>query len=165
MVIVMKIKLVLTDIDGCLTYNSVFYTVNGDKIKRFNMNDGMGVKILHENNILVGVISGDNSLASKQRMEDLGVDYIYIGIKSKMEILEEIANDLKISRDEIAYMGDDLQDLDVLKEVGLSVAPNNAVLEVKNSVKKVMDKDGGYGAFREFAEYVLDCNKKIEGEN
>ena len=155
----------MTDIDGCLTDNSVFYMPDGNKIKKFNMADGMGVKLLQKNDILVGVISGDNSLASKKRMEDLGVNYIYVGVKDKKEILDKIANDLDISYEEIAYMGDDVQDLCVLKEVGLAFAPNNALDEVKKCVKVVTKKAGGLGAFREFAEYVIDYNKKIESED
>lgn len=160
----MKIKLVLTDIDGCMTDNSVIYTPNGEKLKKFNMNDGMGVKLLKKNGILVGVISGDNSLASKHRMQDLGIDFIYIGVKNKKDILNKISRDSGIAYEEIAYMGDDLQDIEVLKEIALPVAPSNAILEVKNIVKFVTVKEGGLGAFREYAEYVINYNKNIEGE-
>ena len=160
----MKIKLVLTDIDGCMTDNCVFYTPSGDKIKKFNMADGMGVKILQNEALLVGVISGDNSLASKKRMEDLKVNYIYIGVRDKNKVLDELIKNLNISLDEIAYMGDDVQDLCILKKVGLSVCPNDAVSEVKECVNVILSKSGGNGAFREYADYVLDYNRKIEGE-
>lgn len=161
----MKIKLVLTDIDGCMTDNCVFYTPSGDKVKKFNMADGMGVKILQNEGLSVGVISGDNSMASKKRMEDLKVNYIYINVKEKDKILDELIRNLNIKLDEVAYMGDDLQDLCVLKKVGLSFCPNNAVSEVKECVNVVLNKSGGDGAFREYADYVLDYNRKIERKN
>lgn len=153
------IKLVLTDVDGCLTDCSVMYTSNGEKIKKFNMYDGMGVSMLHSKNIKVGIISSDNSLATLKRAEDLKMDYIYIGKKTKIDVLYEIVEKEKISLNEIAYMGDDIQDIGVIEKVGLSAAPANAVENVKKIVDYVTLKCGGKGAYREFVEYILEMEE------
>lgn len=153
-----KIKLVLTDVDGCLTDGSVYYGPNHEKIKKFNMQDGMALKLLRENNILTGIISADNSEATRYRAEDLKFDFIYINIKDKLAKFEEILETNNLQKDEVAYMGDDIQDLCILNQVSVSVAPNNAVDEVKKAVSHITQKSGGDGAFREYAEYIIKLN-------
>lgn len=153
-----KIKLLLTDVDGCLTDGSVYYGPNHEKIKKFNMQDGMALKLLRENNILTGIISADNSEATRYRAEDLKFDFIYINIKDKLAKFEEILETNNLQRDEVSYMGDDIQDLCILNQVSVSVAPNNAVDEVKKAVSHITQKSGGDGAFREYAEYIIKLN-------
>lgn len=153
-----KIKLLLTDVDGCLTDGSVYYGPNHEKIKKFNMQDGMALKLLRENNILTGIISADNSEATRFRAEDLKFDFICINIKDKLAKFEEILKANNIQKDEVAYMGDDIQDLCILNQVKVSVAPNNAVDEVKKVVSHITQKSGGNGAFREYAEYIIKLN-------
>lgn len=153
-----EIKLVLTDVDGCLTDGSVYYGPNHEKYKKFNMQDGMALKLLHENKILAGIITSDNSNATKYRAEDLMFDYILINVKDKLKKFEELLNKLDISKEEVAYMGDDVQDLEILEQVGVSFAPNNAVEAVKNKVQHVTKKNGGDGAFREYVEQVINFN-------
>ena len=142
----MQIKMILTDVDGCLTDGTIYYGPNHEKYKKFNMQDGMALRILRENNILTGIISSDNSQATKYRAEDLKFDIICIGEKNKLVKFEEIIKEYELKKEEVAYMGDDIQDLCVLEQVGLAVAPNNA------------QKKGGEGAFREFAEYIVKMN-------
>ena len=153
-----KIKLLLTDVDGCLTDGSVYYGPNHEKIKKFNMQDGMALKLLRENNISTGIISADNSEATRYRAEDLKFDFICINIKDKLAKFEEILKANNIQKDEVAYMGDDIQDLCILNQVSVSVAPNNAVDEVKKAVSHITQKSGGDGAFREYAEYIIKLN-------
>ena len=153
-----KIKLLLTDVDGCLTDGSVYYGPNHEKIKKFNMQDGMALRLLRENNILTGIISSDNSEATRYRAEDLKFDFICINIKDKLTKFEEILEANNIQKDEVAYMGDDIQDLCILSQVKASVAPNNAVDEVKKAVSHITQKSGGNGAFREYAEYIIKLN-------
>lgn len=153
-----KIKLLLTDVDGCLTDGSVYYGPNHEKIKKFNMQDGMALRLLRENNILTGIISSDNSEATRYRAEDLKFDFICINIKDKLTKFEEILEANNIQKDEVAYMGDDIQDLCILNQVKVSVAPNNAVDEVKKVVSHITQKSGGNGAFREYAEYIIKLN-------
>lgn len=154
----MQIKMILTDVDGCLTDGTIYYGPNHEKYKKFNMQDGMALRILRENNILTGIISSDNSQATKYRAEDLKFDIICIGEKNKLTKFEEIIKEYELKKEEVAYMGDDIQDLCVLEQVGLAVAPNNAVEEVKNKVDYITQKKGGEGAFREFAEYIVKMN-------
>lgn len=154
----MRIKMILTDVDGCLTDGSVYYGPNHEKFKKFNMQDGMAVKILKHNKILVGVISSDDSMATKYRMEDLKFDIICIDVKDKLEKFKEILYYYNVDAKEVAYMGDDIQDLDVIKAASFSVAPNNAVESVKEKVNYVTKKCGGEGAFREFVEKVIEMN-------
>ena len=153
-----KIKLLLTDVDGCLTDGSVYYGPNHEKIKKFNMQDGMALKLLRENNILTGIISADNSEATRYRAEDLKFDFIYINIKDKLAKFEEILETNNLQKDEVAYMGDDIQDLCILNQVEASVAPNNAVDEVKKAVSHITQKSGGNGVFREYEEYIIKLN-------
>lgn len=153
-----KIELVLTDVDGCMTNNLVFYTPNHEKIKGFNMQDGMGVKRLHEHGIITGIITGDASDATKHRAEDLKMDIIRINVKDKLKELYKIIEEYDIDIEKVAYMGDDIQDLSVLEVVGVSVAPNNAIEEVKEKVKYVTKKSGGNGAYREYSDYIIKLN-------
>lgn len=153
-----KIKLVLTDVDGCLTDGTVYYGPNHEKYKKFNMQDGMALKILKKNNILSGIISADNSEATRYRAEDLKFDYICININDKLQKFNEILEKNNITEDEVAYMGDDIQDICILERVGQAVAPNNAVKQVKEIVKYITKKNGGDGAFREFVEYIIKLN-------
>ena len=153
-----KIKLLLTDVDGCLTDGTVYYGPNHEKIKKFNMQDGMALKLLRDNDILTGIISSDNSEATKYRAEDLKFDFICINIKDKLSRFEGILKENNISKDEVAYMGDDIQDLCILSQVGISVAPSNAVEDVKNNVSYITQRSGGNGAFREYAEYIIKLN-------
>ncbi len=154
----MKIKLVLTDVDGCLTNGSVIYGPNHEKYKVFNMQDGMGVKILKENGYLTGILSSDESKSTEYRARDLNLDIIEIGAKDKLSIFENILKKYDISAEEVAYMGDDIQDLCILEKVGLAFAPKNAVEKVKSKVKNISNVPGGEGAFREFAEFVIKNN-------
>ena len=153
-----KIKMFLTDVDGCLTDGSVYYGPNHEKFKKFNMQDGMALRLLKQNNIFSGIISSDNSQATKCRAEDLKFDIIFIDVKDKLLKFEEIIKDYGIEKNEVAYMGDDIQDLCVLEQVGLSFAPNNAVKDVKQKVHYVTQKNGGEGAFREVTEYIIRFN-------
>lgn len=154
------IKVVLTDVDGCLTDGSILYSNEGQKFKKFNMHDGMAVRILEKYNIKCGIISSDDSISSKNRAQDLKMDYIYINKKNKIDVLYEIVEKEKISLDYVAYMGDDIQDLEIIEKVGFSAAPNNAVETVKKKVNFVTKKNGGEGAFREFVEKII----KMEGK-
>ena len=159
----MNIKMVLTDVDGCMTNNHVIYTEKGEKLKIFNMQDGMGVNLLKKEGIVTGIISGDSSYEKKKRAEDLKIDLIYTGVKNKAEVLNNICDEHDIDFEQIAYMGDDIQDICVMEKVGISVAPNNAVQEVKEKAQYVTEKNGGDGAYREYVEYILKLLKEERG--
>lgn len=151
-----KPKLILTDIDGVWTDGGMYYDQTGNEWKKFHTYDGAAVVLAHENNIPVGIITGEDTLIVKRRAEKLKVDYLFQGIKDKLSVANELIKQLGISMDEVAYIGDDFNDVTLLKEVGISACPDNASDTIKNMVNIVTVKKGGEGAFREFVEYILN---------
>jgi len=153
--ILKKIKIVLTDVDGVLTDCGMYYTENGLWMKKFNVRDGMGSSLLRKAGYKVGIISTDKTDIAKARGEWLNLDYIYYGIEDKKKILDEICSKEQINYDNVAFIGDDINDSTILGTVGFSAAPKDAMAQIKNIVDYVCNKKGGDGAFREFAELIL----------
>ena len=149
------IKLVLTDIDGVWTDGGMYYDQTGNEWKRFNTSDSAGVLFCKTQSIKVGIITGETTEIVKRRAEKLKVDFLFQGAKNKLEIAKGICKELHIELNEVAYIGDDLNDINLLKEAGLSACPANAPLYVKNKVTWVMQSRGGEGVFREFVERIL----------
>jgi len=156
-----KIKLLLTDCDGVLTDGRVYYSERGEEMKIFSLRDGMGVERLRKLvDVDTGIISGENSEILLRRVEKLNIKEYYFGIKDKLEKFIEILEKNDLSADEIAYIGDDCNDLEIMKHVGLSACPSNATSEIKKSANLIMDSEGGYGAFRDFAEVIIENKLK-----
>lgn len=155
-----KIKIVLTDIDGVLTDGSLYYSDNGLVMKKFFVKDGMGAILLKENGIEVGIVSSDNSDTAKSRGKRLNLELVYYGVKNKKEVIDEICSLRNIKQENIAFIGDDVNDLDALKAAGFSACPKDAVDSVSSVVDYVCHKEGGKGAFRELADLVLKNKKK-----
>ena len=155
-----KIKLLLTDCDGVLTDAGVYYGLNGEELKKFSIRDGMGVERLFKLvKVETGIISGETSLSLQKRADKLKITELHLGIKSKVDLLEDIKSRKKIKSSEIAYIGDDVNDLDIIKKIGLSACPNDAMDMVKQKVQYVCSEKGGQGAFREFAELIISAKK------
>ena len=154
-----KIKMFLTDCDGTLTDGGMYYTVNGDTMKKFCTSDGVGLNLLKSYGIITGIITGENSEIVQKRGEKLKLDEIMIGIQNKLEVVTKLCQKYNVSLNEVAYIGDDLNDVELLKSVGLSICPANAVDEVKNIADYVTKNSGGNGAVRESAEYILEGEK------
>ncbi len=150
-----KIKIVLADIDGVLTDGGLYYSSEGLQMKRFNVKDGMGAVMLKKKGYKVGIISSDKSAIAQARADKLKLDFVYYGVENKMKVIEEICISNNIMKDEIAYMGDDEIDLEVLKNVGISACPNDAIKPVKDCVNFISSKPGGHGAFRELADLII----------
>ena len=150
-----EIKVVLTDVDGVLTDAGMYYAESGEELKKFNTNDGMGFELLRNAGYKTGIITSENTSIVERRAKKLKCDYLYQGIKNKLEIVKEIAGLENISLSQIAYIGDDLNDLNALENVGYSACPANANETIKNTVHKRLFKSGGEGAFREFAHTIL----------
>lgn len=150
-----NIKCLLTDCDGVLTNGAMYYTENGDEIKKFSTHDGMGFKLLRENGFITGIITGENVQLVKRRFEKLGLDELYMGVSDKLKVLDEICEKYNLNYDEIAYVGDDINDLPIINKVGFSCSVNNAVDEVKKYADYVTTKNGGDGAIREITELLL----------
>ena len=154
-----KIKLIGTDIDGVWTDAKMYYTETGEFIKAFSTYDGMAVQLLKEQNIEIAILTSENSKIVKSRAEKLKIKFVYIDEQKKLLRIKSICNRLNITMEEVAYIGDDINDLDVLKNVGLSAMPiNSPILEFFNP-DYITKKRGGDGAFREFVDLILK-NKK-----
>lgn len=156
------IKLVIFDFDGVFTDGKIIFDSQGNAMKHYQAKDGMGIFRLHDAGFEIGVISGWPDNVSQQAvLKHLKIKRVSLGSNSKLEILDQWCKELDITLDEIAYMGDDLNDIKVMKEVKLVACPNNAVEEVKDIANFICKTNGGEGAVREFCEYLIrNKNKK-----
>lgn len=150
-----SIKLMLTDIDGVWTDGGMYYDQTGNEWKKFNTSDSAGVLFCHRLNIPIGILTGEETAIVKRRAEKLKIDYLFQGVTDKLAIATQLIEQLNISFDEVAYIGDDILDIELLKKVGHSGAPANAPIYLKNIVNFVTERKGGEGAFREFTEYLF----------
>jgi 3-deoxy-D-manno-octulosonate 8-phosphate phosphatase (KDO 8-P phosphatase) len=156
-----KIKLILTDNDGVFTDTGVYYSDKGEMLKRFSIRDGMGVERLKKiSGIETGIITGELSPSVKKRAEKLGIKKLHLGVKDKTSLLKKILKEDSLKAENIAFIGDDVNDIELIKSAGLSAAPADAMPDIKNIVDYVCDERGGYGAFREFAELIIVLNQK-----
>tara|TARA_Y100001960_G_scaffold23503_2_gene20704 strand:+ start:1058 stop:1528 length:471 start_codon:yes stop_codon:yes gene_type:complete len=153
-----NIKLVATDIDGVWTDAKMHYTENGDFMKSFSTYDGMGVEMLRNKNIETVIMTSENSKIVLKRAEKLKIKEVYINEKNKLERLKKICSNKKITLNEVAYIGDDINDVEVLKNVGISALTNNSPIKEQIKVDYITEKKGGDGAFREFVELILKEN-------
>ena len=156
------IKLVLLDVDGTLTDGGIYRGNNGEELKRFNVKDGYAIVNAQKLGIEFGIITGRKSELVEIRSNELKIKYLYQGISEKTVILEEIMQKTGLKKEEIAYMGDDLNDILIMKQSGLTGAPKDAADEVIQIVDFVSGKNGGSGAGREFVEYILKKDGKWE---
>ena len=160
-----RISLVLTDNDGVLTDNGVYYSDLGEVLKRYSIRDGMGVARLREVGIETGIISGENSQSMIRRAEKLRLSNCYFGIADKEAELTRILIDTGLDISQIAYIGDDVNDLGVLRAIrsgGLTGAPSDAMPVVKRQVHYVANAAGGHGAFRDFAEWIISLRRPTD---
>ena len=156
------IKLVLLDVDGTLTDGGIYRGNNGEELKRFNVKDGYAIVNAQKLGIEFGIITGRKSELVEIRSNELKIKYLYQGISEKTVILKEIMQKTELKKEEIAYMGDDLNDILIMKQSGLTGAPKDAADEVIQIVDFVSEKNGGSGAVREFVEYILKKDGKWE---
>lgn len=148
-------KLILTDIDGVWTDGGMYYNQDGMELKKFNTYDSAGVLFAHHLGISVGILTGEDTNIVKRRADKLKVDYLYMGCKNKVEVVEELCSQLGISLADVAYIGDDLNDMALLKLVGWAGVPTSAPEYVKALSNVSLSKKGGEGVFREFVENLL----------
>ena len=156
------IKLVLLDVDGTLTDGRIYRGNNGEELKRFNVKDGYAIVNAQKLGIEFGIITGRKSELVEIRSNELKIKYLYQGISEKTVILKEIMQKTGLKKEEIAYMGDDLNDILIMKQSGLTGAPKDATDEVIRIADFVSEKNGGSGAVREFVEYILKKDGKWE---
>ena len=153
-----NIKLFILDVDGVLTDGKLYISHDGTESKAFNTQDGLGIKRLQRHtDIEIAVISGRKSRGTELRLQELQIKHIFLGYSNKIPVYEELLSTLNISPDQVAYMGDDLPDAEVMQHVGLSIAVNNAVTEVKKIADLVTEKNGGEGAVRMACEHLINA--------
>tara|TARA_B110000467_G_C18151498_1_gene384471 strand:+ start:147 stop:662 length:516 start_codon:yes stop_codon:yes gene_type:complete len=149
-------KLVITDIDGVWTDGGMYYDNLGNEWKKFNTADSAGILFLKFLDIPVVIISGEDTEIVRRRADKLGISHLYLGVKNKVQVAQKLCKELDVLLSEVAYIGDDINDIPLLKKVGLSAAPHNAPKYVKDVVDLKLKIKGGDGAFREFVEVIIN---------
>ena len=156
-----KIKLLLLDVDGVLTDGRLYYGNSGEEMKAFNIQDGLGIKLLQQGGIQVGIITGRVSDLLQRRAIELGINPLIQGREDKLTALNELMLTTALSLDEVAFVGDDLPDLAVIKKVGLGITVANGSATLKAIADWQTTRKGGDGAVREVAEMLLTCQDKF----
>lgn len=156
------IKLIVLDVDGCLSDGKIIYSEDMIESKAFNIKDGLGISTWVKIGNEVAIITGRNSKIVQRRAEELGVQHLFQGIKDKDRVLKELVSSLGISFDNVAVIGDDLNDFKMLNLAGKSFTPKNGVKEIQDIVDVVLSRDGGDGAVREMIDSLVDSNNQRE---
>lgn len=155
-----KVKLLLMDCDGVLTDGRLYYTESGEQMKVFNVRDGQGIVSWHKAGFRSGIISGRNAKKIIEcRATELGIHYIKVCSLDKAKDLNDLLQDAKVKFEEVAYIGDDIGDIDIMKKVGLPIAVADAVPEVDPYIIYKTIAKGGFGAVREVTDLILDSKK------
>lgn len=158
-----RIKLLLLDVDGVLTDGSIIYLPDGIETKSFSTRDGLGLRLLQNAGVAVGIITARTSEVVTRRAENLGITMLYQGAGAKLEVYEKILATSGLAPDQIAYMGDDWLDLPVMIRVGMAAAVADAAPEVREIAHYVTGSPGGHGAVREVCDLIIEALGKREG--
>jgi len=154
------IKLIVLDVDGCLSDGKLIYSAQGVESKNFNVKDGLGISTWIKMGNQVAIITGRNSEIVKKRANELGVGHLFQGIRDKDRVLKELVNSLGLNFDEVGAIGDDLNDYNMLRLVGRSFTPMDGVQEIKSIVNTTLAHNGGDGAVREMIDCLVDENNQ-----
>lgn len=154
-----KVKLLILDCDGVLTDGKIYFTHHGEEMIGFNVLDGYGIVLLRQTHIHIAVISGRDTPAVFHRLTQLKIPHIFLGQLEKTTAFESLLKQLQITPDEVAYMGDDLPDIEVMQKVGLPVAVQNAMPAVKKIATLCTEKKGGEGAVREVCDLLFAAHR------
>ena len=161
----MRIKLFAMDVDGTLTDGKIYVGANGEIMKAFNIKDGCGIReILPSYGVCTVIITGKNTKIVQNRANELQVQYIYQGVQNKGAVIRELSEKLHLKKSEMAYIGDDVNDIPAMDLCGVIGCPGDAVETVKKRCHFVSEKDGGEGAVREFIEWLV-CNGYVVRDN
>lgn len=150
-----RIKLFIMDVDGTLTDGKVYIGPGGEEFKAFNIKDGLGIKYLIKRGIVPAIITGRKSEIVLTRAKELGIEEVYQGIEDKLSVYHQLVEKYKLNAEEVAFIGDDLNDLSLLDQVGLSFCVADAVETVREKVDYVTKQKGGEGAVREAIDLIL----------
>ena len=154
-----KIKLAITDVDGVLTDGGMYYSKDGEFLKKFNTRDAMGMELLLDLGIKTIMLTRENSNIVKARAKKIKVSELYSGVLNKKSLLKKILKKYNAKLDQVAYIGDDLNDLEIMKSVGFSVTPSNGIDQIKKISNYVCKLNGGDGVFRELADIIIYSQK------
>ncbi|MEA2100662.1 MAG: HAD hydrolase family protein [Campylobacterota bacterium] len=152
------IKLIVLDVDGCLTDGKLIYSADAIESKNFNVKDGLGISTWVKLGNQVAIITGRNSTIVEKRAKELGIQHIYQGIKDKDRVLKELVDSLGLDFSNVSAIGDDLNDFNMLQLVGKSFTPKDGVKEIRDIVDTVLSYNGGDGAVREMIDALVDKN-------
>lgn len=150
-----KIKMFLTDCDGCLTDGGMYYSENGDELKKFNTKDGMGLSNIRNKGVVTGIITGENTKIVERRAEKLHINELHQGVTDKLSVVRELAKKYHVSLEEVAYVGDDVNDIPVMEQVGFPCTVNDANSKVKELAAYISSYNGGDGAIRDIIEHLF----------
>ncbi|MFS4483051.1 cytidylyltransferase domain-containing protein [Hyunsoonleella sp. 2307UL5-6] len=156
-----EITHLVLDVDGVFTNGTISYTKDGEHTKDFDMRDGMGLEILRQFGVEVMVMTSEQSQLVAKRMKKLQIAQVFLGVKDKYTLLQSLAKKQKFSLNNVAYVGDDVNDMTNICSVGWSLAPNNAMTEIKQLADVVLSKNSGAGAIREACEFIINYNKRF----
>ena len=162
---ILKLKVVLTDVDGVLTDGGMYYSNKGDVMKKFHTRDGMGVTLLCKEGIPTIIVTKEKTEIVRQWAKRMKIKEVFDGVKNKELILDKVCKKYKVTSNEIAYIGDDVNDVGLLKKVGLSVCPKDGINQVKEICDYICKSEGGKGAFRELSDLILNTKRPIIKNN
>lgn len=154
-----KIKLLISDVDGVMTDGGMYYSESGGELKKFNTRDGMGIQLLRECGIKIAIVTKENTSIVERRAKKLKVDEIFQGVEDKIIVLEKLKNKYGLDYSEIAYIGDDILDLECMQIVGFAACPADALDIVKMNAHYISKFAGGYGAVRDVCELIVTSKK------
>ncbi len=156
-----RVKLLALDVDGVLTDGGLYYTEKGEELKKFNVKDGMGLKLIMEAGVEVAIVTASPSASVSFRAQKLGITHVFCGVEDKLRVVKELCQKLQLGLDEVAYVGDDINDLSLLETVGCPLTVADAIAVNKDVAIYVTKQPGGYGAVREICDHIL-LNKGIK---
>ncbi len=156
------IKLVTFDVDGVMTDGGLYLSDSGNEFKRFNTLDGLGIKLLKASGVQVAIITGRTSNCVTLRAKNLGIEHVYQGVEHKLNAMNDLLNKLKLTRDAAAYMGDDVVDLPVMRNVGLAISVPDAPQLVREHANYITQRRGGQGAVREACELIMHAQGTLD---
>lgn len=160
-----EISLFATDVDGVLTDAGMYYSESGDEWKKFNTRDGMGIKLLQKAGIITAIVTQERTRLVARRAEKLAIPELHQGVMDKLSVIREMAARHRLSLQQVAYIGDDVNDIEALKAVGFSAAPADGLPQVLKVVDYICRQKGGEGAVRELVEMILQSRDKLKTSN
>lgn len=158
-----RIRLFAMDVDGVLTDAGMYYSESGDELKKFNTRDGMGIKLLQKTGLITAIVTQERTKIVARRAEKLAISELHQGVMDKLTVIREMAARHGLSLKQVAYIGDDVNDLEALKAVGFSASPADGLPDIVAAVDHVCQKKGGEGAVREVVELLLRAERKGMG--